>query len=165
MLVVIGVIGITIPILFLIFFTILQQEARIYALQEVKKEGDLALLNISNTLKNSAKKIYTDNPPSPTSEHCGPTDTVAFTGNALYFTDNNNLLIGYSIDSTSKIASISSNITYLTSDKVVVKDFTIGCNRTQEYSPPIVSLSFSVGYSTNTAISLQYQTKIKLLTY
>ena len=57
MVVVVGVIGFVLPILFAIVFLIIQQQARIYSLQEVKKQGDQALFSMRGTVKQYAEKI------------------------------------------------------------------------------------------------------------
>ena len=173
MLVVIGVIGFTLPVLFAIIFAILQQQTKSYRLSQVKREGDYALNIIENIIRNNARSIHNNQPPNDENKVC---ITNGSNSDApLYFQDKNTLgtwsrfyLNG------DKIASQSSNPpgvnTDLTSSKVKVTTFSISCQGKGLHSSPIVNISFTIQYNTastrpeETAL-LNYQTKVKLRSY
>lgn len=172
--VVIGVIGVSLPVIFGLFFLTLQQQSKIYILQEVKKNGDYALNTIRSTIKQYGEKV-TDSgyqneicPVLPT-----PTPTPAST---LYLVDKFGNRFKYFQTSTtpSRIASESStlgiNNWYLTNDKVNVDSLGFTCYRTNPFSPPVVAVSFSVSQAQTSApheekASMTYTTKIKLKSY
>ncbi|PIY70331.1 hypothetical protein COY89_01780, partial [Candidatus Roizmanbacteria bacterium CG_4_10_14_0_8_um_filter_36_36] len=60
--VVIGVIGLVLPVLFTILFVILQQQSKLNRLQQVKKNGDFVLSILEKTIKNRANSIYENTP-------------------------------------------------------------------------------------------------------
>ncbi len=179
MVVVLGVISLALPVLFAIIFTILQQQAKIIRLQEVKKQGDFVLSTMENTIRNYAVSIHNTFPPDPENEIC-KTQGLEETANPMYFKDKTGAWFSYSLESD-KIASGSSNPPNaggdLTTDKVKVSqngdNFFLSCVRKSAYSPPIISVNFKIEYNTaptastrpEETASLTYQTKIKLRSY
>ena len=176
MVVVVGVLGFALPVLFSIIFLIIQQQARIYSLQELKKQGDNAYYTIKTTVKQYATTI-TDPTLYPTILYptiidvCPIYPTPSLTpAPFLFMFDKAGIGFSYMF-LNDKIASNSpgnaiSNV-YLTNDKVVVSDLQFSCYHTNQYSPAIISASFKVteaGVATNAA-SMQYSTKFKLHTY
>jgi len=67
LIVTISIVAFTLPALFAIVFSIFRQQAKITALQEVKKQGDNLLSRMKSTIENSALKIYSD---QGTTEEC-----------------------------------------------------------------------------------------------
>lgn len=176
--VVVAVIGLTLPVIFAIFLVLLQQQTKIYRLNTVKKEGDYVISLIQNTIKKNAVLILSDTspiPPDETNTECDDDLTSYGSTSNLYFLDKNGLWFGYEL-STDSIASSASNLATanLTSTKTQVSNFSIECSRTYIYSQPSVSLSFDIKYCIDAACdqtrpeetaSLHYQTKIKLRNY
>ena len=173
--IVIGVIAISLPVIFGLFFLNLQAQSRIYILQEVKRNGDYTLNVMQNIIKNRAYAIYSDS--GLTTEVCstksGSGTLSSFSGSILYFRDVNG--DGFYFDvTTNKIAShsaaINPNPYLLTNEKVSISSFDLSCMRTSVFSPPIVSVSFTVSQAGTPTrheerASLNYQTKIKLKSY
>lgn len=176
--VVVAVLGLTLPVIFSIFFVLLQQQTKIYRLNTTKKEGDYVISLIENTVKNDAVMILSSNspiPPDATNKECD-TDSSSYSSNSnLYFLDEEGDWFGYLINGTS-IASSSAGLATinLTSSKTRITGFSISCSRTFQYSQPSVALSFDIEFCNDVACSqtrpeetssLHYQTKIKLRNY
>jgi len=177
--IVIGVIAISLPVIFGLFFLNLQAQSRIYILQEVKRNGDYTLNVMQDIIKNRAYAIYSD--PGLSTEVCStksgsgtPSNfTTSLPFPIMYFKDLDGRYFYFEV-ATNKIASRSAIISpdpyLLTNEKVSVSSFDLSCMRTSVFSPPIVSVSFTVsqaGTSTRheEKASLDYQTKIKLKSY
>jgi prepilin-type N-terminal cleavage/methylation domain-containing protein len=173
MVVVIAVIGLVLPVLFSIIFTIFRQQVRIYRLTEVKRQGDYVLNVIENSLRNDAVKIYSGSPTDvPPTEICNAVTASQAIG---YFQDKNSEWFQPHLESF-KVASSSSTTSDfdLTNNKVRVESLTMTCARTAEFSPPIVHINFSICYNNNNSctsarseenVTLTYQTKVKLKSY
>ena len=171
--VVIAVIGIVLPVLFSIIFSILQQQTKIQRLSLVKKEGDYILNVIENTLRNYAVKIYSEN--SFTTERCttdnptyGPSNGINF-----FFRDKYDRWFNF-YQNSNNISSNSANLSSpvdLNSSQTKITNFSIQCYKTALYSPPVVNVSFTIEYNTTSSRTeekvtpLTYQTKIKLKSY
>lgn len=176
MVVVVGVLGFALPVLFSIIFLIIQQQARIYSLQQLKKQGDNAYYSMQTTIKQYAATI-TNPSIYPTTLYptiidiCPVYPTPSPTSAPfLFMFDKAGVAFSYTF-LNDKIASNSpgNGITnlYLTNDKVVVSDLLFSCYHTNQYSPAIIWTSFKVtqpGGATNSA-SMQYSTKFQLHTY
>ena len=171
--VVIGVIGIVLPVLFSIIFSILQQQTKIQRLSLVKKEGDYILNVIENVVRNYAVKIYSEN--SFINEKCASAGSTygPENGNTFYFQDKYNRWFNFYLNSTtitSNSANLSSSVN-LNSSQTKISSFSLQCYRSALYSPPIISINFTIEYNTNSnraeekIIPLTYQTKIKLKSY
>lgn len=176
--VVVGVLGLTLPVIFSIFFVLLQQQTKIYRLNTTKKEGDYVISLIENTIKNDAVMILNSNspiPPDATNKECD-TDASSYSSNAnLYFLDKEGQWFGYLINGTS-IASTSAGLASidLTSTKTRITGFSISCSRSFQYSQPSVGISFDIEFCNDAECAqtrpeetstLHYQTKIKLRNY
>lgn len=173
LLIVIAIIAFTLPVVFSLFFATLQSQTKVLILQEVKRNGDFALDVIEDLVRTRAYAIYSDE--ELTTEVCSTkTSTLTPTSSGTVFFSDSSGSSFYFAPQSQKIASYSAVINpnpyYLTSDKVVVSNFTISCNRTAVLSPPIVSISFSVAQPATDVrheqqATLNYQTKIKLRSY
>lgn len=173
--VVIAVIGLTIPAIFAIIFGLVRQQTKIYRLSLVKREGDYALNIIGSLIKNRAITIYSTTPPNNQQcDNVGDIYPPTGTTDKLFFQDQQGEWFEISL-LADRIASQSSNLTddQLTSTTTFVQNFSIACKKTAFYSPAIVSLSFDICYDTGAAdpctstrpeetATLHYQTKIKL---
>ena len=176
--VVVAVLGLTLPVIFSIFFVILQQQTKIYRLNTTKKEGDYIINILENTIKNQANSIHSAKPLSDANKECATDSSnygVSPSVTKIYFLDNGNNWFGYSLNNSS-IASDSAllGLVDLTSSKTRINNFSISCSRTYKYSQPTVSLSFDIEFCNDVACSqtrpeetssLHYQTKIKLRNY
>lgn len=176
-LVVITVIGLTLPVMFSIFFVLFQQQTKINRLSAVKKEGDYIISQVNNTVKDRAVSIHSGKPPDDTNKVCA-TDIsdhgVSPTVTSLYFLDKNRLWFGYALNGNSiAFDSVSlASVQNLSSSKIIITNFLISCIRNNLFSPPLISLSFDICYDAGTGdctstrpeelVSLHYQTRIKL---
>ena len=174
--VVIAVIGLILPVVFSIFFVLLQQQIKIYRLNTVKKEGDYLISIIENTLRNDTKSIHSAEPPTDLNIECSTESSAYGSTSSLYFLNNKDQWFGYLLNDNA-IASASASTTMpinLTSSKTKISNFSISCSRNYLYSPSSVTLSFDIKYCNDLACaqtrpeetaSLFYQTKIKLRNY
>ena len=166
--VVIAVIGLILPVIFSIFFVLLQQQTKIYRLNTVKKEGDFVISLMESTIKNRAVNIYNSAVLNDANIVCKG-ETPGDSYDNPYFLDDNNKFFSYKLNGT-KIASDSANSVDLTSIYTKVSGFSISCTRNRIYSTPSVLVSFTIQYNTTSTrpedtASLFYQTKIKLRNY
>ena len=185
--VVIGVISVSLPILFTIIFAITNQTLKVQRLSEVKKQGDYAINVIENTIRGYAVKIYSEQ--ELINEECNISGSTypspdPSDGSDFYIKDIAGKYFNFQLTDSNKIASESSDlinpisVVDLTSDKVLIENFEIQCNRNTTAYPPIISISFDICYKnpssdppdciftrTEEAASLNYQTKIKLRNY
>lgn len=168
--VVIAVIGITLPVLFAIILTLMRQQIKIYRLSQVKREGDYLINIMENTIKGRAITIYKSTTIIDSNIVCNdlvPVYPLSGMVDNLYFLDESRQFFGYKLD-VDKVALASANPDIdLTSSKVIVSGFSIDCSRNTIYSPPSVSISFTVQYNTTSTrseetASMHYQTIIKL---
>lgn len=171
MVIVVGVLGLALPVLFAIVFVIIQQQVRIYALQEIKKQGDQALFSMKTTIRQYGAVVAVPTLIPTIADLCPiyPTPSIADM-TALYLYDRD--LIGFQYElKNNKVASNSAdnNIIdrYLTDDKVVISNLKFNCYRTNQFSPPIVSLRFRVTKSGGYAGApyLDYGTRFQLKSY
>jgi len=173
--VVIATIGLVLPAIFAIVFTILQQQIKIQRFSIVKREGDYVLDVMENVIRNYAQTIHSMRPPDDSNKIC----QTPTTENASYFKDKFGNWFRFYLNSSNKIASESSVIVDasgqpqpidLNSSKTKVTNFVIQCYSTASYSPPVVNISFTIEYNTSSSrpeekASLNYQTKVKLRSY
>ena len=175
---VITVIGLTLPTLFTIVYSILRQQSKINALMKTRNEGDYALALIENLIKNSSVGVYsTSDVSDPTKQRCNnpvtspryPVSGGTEDGSNIYFKDKfSHWFQLYSnsgiISSDSSILNASSD---LTTSKVVISNFKIYCETASTFSTPLISISFQVRYNTTSlrpeeVATFNYQTKIKI---
>lgn len=177
--VVIAVIGITLPVLFAIILTLMRQQLKINRLSEIKREGDYVSSVIENTIKDRAVSIHSLLPANDTTIVCESANSSSNSSAAsLYFLDKNKNWFGYQFAGTtiaSKSADLVNPSIDLNSSKIFISTFSISCSRNTVYSPPSVQFSFDVCYDTGLPdctttrpeeiTSLHYQSKIKLRNY
>ncbi len=170
--VVIAIVSLTLPVIFSIFFVLLQQQTKIYRLNTVKKEGDYIISLIENTIKNKAVSIHSSTPPDDANKKCADDSSSYSSTTSLYFLGSNGNWFGYLVNADS-IASSSAILPSigLTSSKTKINNFSISCSRRYAYSQPSVYVSFDVQYCNDVACSqirpeeiatMHYQTAIKL---
>jgi len=174
--VVVIVIGLTLPVLFAIILTLMRQQVKIYRLSQIKRGGDYVINLMENIIKDNAITIHTTTPPNDVNIICKNVGT-SLPGTSLYFLDKNKQWFGY-LATVNSIASTSANLASpinLTSSKTIVSNFSIYCSRNSIYSPAAILLSFDICYDTGSGIctsirpeeitSMHYQTRIKLRSY
>lgn len=169
----VGVTALILPAVFAIFFAIIRQQLVLIAYQTIKREGDSIQRNIKNMLQQRA--VYrTDGTYSYlTSEEVCPlitTPTPTFSPD-LYMVDRDGQQIHVfptpTSTSVTHVASASASKTYLlSSDQVSVTNMGFSCYRLNEFTPPIITTSFTVQKSTYfKEISLSYLFSTRLRAY
>lgn len=171
MLVVIGIIGITLPAVFAIIFAVIRQQARVYALKQVKREGDFVLSAMENVIRNEASGIFTDM--ALVNEVC---DRAALTfpasytdddGDNFYFQDYQSNWFRYFKNVNNNIASESASTSVnLTTPQVQIANFSLSCNRPAAFATPLITISFDVtfgdGQFQEDLATLHYQTQVEM---
>ena len=172
--VVVAVIGITMPVLFVIIFALMRQQVKIYRLSQIKREGDYLINQMENTIKDNAMTIHSGTPPTDLNIVCKDALSSYSSNSSLYFFDKNNNWFGYLFQTGSDTIASASAFPYepLTSSKILVSAFTISCVRNSIYSSAIILLNFDVCFDTGAGectstrpeetSSIHYQTRIKL---
>lgn len=174
--VVIGAIGLVLPVLFSIIFTIIQQQTKVIRLTEVKRQGDYSLNIMENTIRNFAITTNSASPATSSNRVCAIANS-SYSSTSLYFLDKFNNTLGFALSSQqiASNSSIPSATANLTQTNVIVNNFSIGCGLTANYSTPLISVSFDICYKTSSGncssnraeetAALHYQTDIKLRSY
>ncbi|NTU73701.1 type II secretion system protein [Candidatus Roizmanbacteria bacterium] len=175
----IGIVGLLIPAIFATVFVIVQQQLRIMALYEIKRQGDSISNYIQNQLKNEMRTIHLvpvgSTAIDTNNEVCNAVNTQS---NVNYFGDKNggNNVIGnkinYYIDGNKRLVSdltfvggVSTKSTILSSNRVEISGLSLSCERVTLFSQPVITVSFTVTYKTNSTkdrVSLVYQTRTQL---
>jgi len=167
--VVLGILGLILPVMFSIIFSITRQQTRVYVLSTVKREGDNALNIIENMIRNNAGAIFSDQ--ELLNQVCNTTDYDGGDGSNFYISDKTGQWFKFSL-SNSKIASASSipnssqNLT--SSSNTTITSFNINCQQTSTITQPVVGIAFTIEQKQSQServedtASLEYSTKIKL---
>lgn len=178
MIVVIGVIAMTLPIISMMVFAILNQQLKIYRLSQVKREGDTILSLIETNIRNNATSIYDTS--ILTTEKCSSKIDSTYQSNANFFFKNvksGGTWFSYQYDSANNTIILRDHTgsnTSLTSNKVRITipagGYFLSCERLEQYATPVVTIRFTVNYNTNSPrfeenASLTYSTKVKLRNY
>lgn len=161
-LVVLSIVVFIVPSLFGLMYSLLRQQSRIIALQEVKRQGDLVFNHMKTTIKNSATATYNGTLASPTA--ICTTSGSSWTGGAMYFLDTTgvNSYFGYSLSGTGIVYEKTSvATTQLTNASVTVSNLVLGCINSSDFSTPLLNVSYTVTQPDNN-VSLNYKTLIKL---
>lgn|SRR3989338_1673567 len=165
--VVIAVVGMTLPTIFSLMFLSFQAQNRVRALQNVKESGDYSFSVMQSLIRQFGHGIYKAADSSSINKVCGSTGE-SYTGR-LYFKDINDNFFSFSIDNN-RIASTSGAIVYyLTPENVTAQeaDFVISCERLTDFDPPLVTIDFTLTVGATQLryedkAELRYQTKVKL---
>lgn len=172
LLIAIGVISISLPLIFGLLFINLKAQSKTSILEEVKRNGDFALNTMSFLLRQYGQRItdstYTSDicPTSPNSES-PPSDKLyvvdKFGKGFTFFSENDK------IASSSPDLPMGNDIAaqYLTNNRVKVEDLLFSCYQPTIFDPAIVSVSFTVLDNNGNVryeekATLNYATKIKL---
>ena len=168
MMIVIAIIGMILPVLFNIVFTVLRQQVRIQALQEIKRQGDSIMNSFETTLRNRANGIYTDQVFSMQMCSTGNSSYSGGGGTNFYIKDKDSLWLRFYKNTADPndiyIASDSAKgLIRLNNPNVQVTLFSISCKRTATYSPAIISIKFTLTHKEGSRMT--FQTRIKLRNY
>lgn len=182
---VVAIISITLPVATNLLLVSLRAQAKVYALQEAKRNGDIALEIINKNIREQAVSIYSDVAAQDSSEVCstfsGSTTAESYVGQ-LYFKDRDRNIFYFSTTGSplqitfTKIGTEESfsptptpppSNSLLTNTKVTIVPFSMSCIRNSTFSSPLVNVNFTVS-SANAAArqeektSLQYRSQIQL---
>jgi type II secretory pathway pseudopilin PulG len=156
--VVTGIVGITLPLLFTTFFVVMQQQAQVYRLSEVKRQGDEALASVMNALQSDAGMLYDHN----NNEVCNTTSTTPVNV-ARFFSPSGTggsfqLVEGKLLKDGAEITDNKTRVEYLC----------VQCVRTNMNTTPFVDVSFRISSALTGSsrpedkIAMDYFTKVKL---
>jgi len=173
---VITIIGLVLPVLFTIIYSILREQAKINAVIDTKNEGDAAFTIVQNLLRNNVISVHnSSNILSQSTVRCSTYQSTypnpaSSDGSNVFFQDKNNNWFQIILTDDGKIASNSSipnAYSELTTSKVVIDNFKISCTGTSLFSAPLISFSYRATYNNSSKraednASLNYQTKIKV---
>lgn len=176
LIVVVAVIGLALPALFAIVFSVLQQQVKVLRLSEIKRQGDTVLNIMTTAIRSNAVKIYADN--TFGTEYCSNTTTNstsgATTGTNFFFRDKSDRWFQYYLSGTALIADTNGDYLNgnLTTSKVRIENFSISCIRGATYTGSIVTVQFDICYNNAACASgsarneeiakLTYKTQVKL---
>ncbi len=166
--VVIAVIMLTLPAIFAILYAIMQQQSRILALTEVKRQGTYVVDILTTLVRNNASGIYDS---QGGNQICSYGTTSPYT-NTLYFKDKQSNWFWFD-PSSQKIASRSSLLAspadLINTSKTRIDSFSSSCS-VSGYNPPLVTFAFDISYkkpdgSADTTLQIHFQPTVKLSNY
>jgi type II secretory pathway pseudopilin PulG len=165
----VGVVGLILPTVFNIFFTMIRQQLVLVAYQEMKQQGDSVQRNIKNLLQDRAAYI-TDSLYTATDVCPLPITPTPTNSPQIYINDRDGRhirLYQKTVSSVDTVASDSATKSYnLTSSNVTISDVGFTCYKTSDFTPPYISAKFTIHKSTIfNQMSLPYEFKTKLRTY
>lgn len=163
---VLSILGIIVPAGFSMFMASMRAQLKVSILQEVKRNGDTALSVIENLIKSRTQSLQQlDGTPI-----CNSSGSSYALGD-VYFVDPEAQRFRFHM-SGNQIASDSSSIgsSFVTSPKVAVTNFSITCEKETSFTPPIISIGYTVSQARETTraeeqSTLDYLTKVRLRTY
>ena len=172
-LVVLSIVVFIVPALFGVMFSLLRQQSRIYALQEVKRQGDLVLNHMKTTLKNYGGTTYSSSgfvagslsAPVVQCFVSGSSFQQPLEGN-LYFEDGESpgtffgyrSIVGTTIRFETNSTDPALTQTDLTNAGVTLSasnPLTVLCSRSNDLSTPLITISYTVQHPTLTDVSLR----------
>jgi prepilin-type N-terminal cleavage/methylation domain-containing protein len=161
LLMVISILGLILPAIFSILIIILQQQARIYELSTVKREGDNILNLLKAKIANEATGVTDEN---------GAAQCVDLgikyepnSSNNFKLKNKDSSFFYHHVNTDLKL-----NNNVLHSNRVTISDFKIYCYKKSDFSPIMVGLSYKVTFNRTTGLpsatppSLDYQSRILL---
>ena len=163
-LVVLSIVIFIIPSVFGLIYSLLRQQSRGVALQEIKRQGDLVFNHMKTTINNNAVSTYSDL--AGTTPICASTGSSAAAASSMYFLNNTgvNSYFGYNLSGSALQYVQTGSAATLTNSAVNVSSLALSCTKVSEFAPPLVDLAFTVSQSANN-VSLRYKTLIKLNTH
>lgn len=179
MLIVVSVIGLILPVLFSITFAIFREQALVYQITEVKREGDNVISFLDNKIRQGQLRLSSVNNLSNTNTELCTKNTFyaeSTDGQGFYFIPDESPFTKYfRVYLSSNQLKFESNengspalVSDLTSSNVTVSNFLIDCRPSSlEFGAPIVGISFKVTHSKRLSpstppLSLYFSTQYKL---
>ncbi|MCX7956067.1 MAG: hypothetical protein N2593_03135 [Patescibacteria group bacterium] len=175
--IVLGVLGFFLPIIFSIIFTISRESIKIDRISLIKRQGDYIINELSLLIKNYALNIYSSEPPIDTFLICKNSDDFFISSEKMIFEDKekNWFKIYLNGDKISSYSSFLDKNIHLNTNDTKIYNFFISCENKSFYSSPIVNIRFNICYKGNSndcilnsqeeISDFLYQTKIKLRNY
>lgn len=165
--IVLAIIGIMLPIVFSVLFTVAKQQNKIFRLTEAKQQGDYALNYMKAYIRNNADSIYQDSDMQieACTDSVSPDNELTSQGGTTFYMSKKNAINEffqitteeYEFDSATNqsysqlMFNNSGDIQPLTTPQVSVLNFSISCFRRSASSTPFVFISFTIFYKTNLA--------------
>lgn len=176
MIVVVAVIGLALPAMFSIIFTIISAQVKVYQMQQVKKEGDLIMRTIETKIKTDSRGIFSDATLLTQKCHTSASPSYSSSTGAFYFKNAQGHRFNYYLDtSTGQIAfydqDAATQTINLSSAKVYFApgSFVLSCSFINSYTPPTVNVNFTICYrkagGCDANSLLPYNNLIKLKNY
>lgn len=173
----IAAVAIILPTILSVFYVILQQQAKISKLAEVKRQGDFVISTIESVIRNNAVVIL-DNATLPEAPVCSTPGSSNSDG-VLTFKDKYGNRFGFTgtpteIDPYTIAPAVGTVPTppfspeVLTTNKILFTDpLALSCGKENLYTAPIVKIQFTIQYNTNSnrpedQVFLPYETSIAL---
>ncbi len=163
--VVLAIIGIMMPIIFSVLFTVAKQQGKIFRLTEAKTQGDYALNFMKTYIQKNGGEVFQDS--DMQLEVCNDSaepdnQYTALDGENFYFSKRNSLseyfqfrTVEYEFDSATDehyyylIFNDNNEELPLTTGRVSVRNFYMSCFRKNAAEPPSIFFSFIVYYKTS----------------
>ncbi len=167
---VVAIIGISLPIVFSILTTIVEQQGKVYRLTEAKQQGDFVSAYLKAYLRRNGEAIYGSYVDGVfTGGICDPEDGISTfatqSGKDFYFQNRyrpNSFFRFYNervtietgeLGQTREISQImfdeDGSIHPLTTNNVKVENFSIECFRKNSYGGPFVKISYLIYFTGN----------------
>lgn len=164
--VVLGVMAIALPALFAVLFLVLQQQARVFKTQDVKRQGDTIYNTIKDQIRINAAAVYNDINGAAVCTPIAPAYTSP-NGRNLYFQTSDGNWFGFEAVASGMVLKRATALqpvstALLNSSTVVITAFTISCARGSQFAAPLVSFNFTIASATDPKIKFTYTTSVKL---
>lgn len=167
---VVGIISISLPVVFSILTTIVTQQGKVFRLTEAKQQGDYAVSFIRNYIRENGEAIYYDvsDEGQFSGELCGVDSTqwsnATQTGKEFHFQDgqqpesyfriyNERVQIETADGGVREISQVfldeDGSIQALTTNTVKIENFSMECYRKNAFGGPFIRVSFLIYYTGN----------------
>ncbi len=164
----VGIISLVLPVIFNIFFITLKSQFEFNELKKVKNNGDNAVNQIQNLIRNDATRLVkctdrtticqqSETYESPDGDFC----FIQKTGKLVKIAKQGNNFV---VQSTEE-ASFNYNFNLISISQVGLDMVPIAKCTGFTYSPPIVNYDFSLASSKSANVKLQYKVTSKLRNY
>ena len=161
--VVVAILGISIPVIFSVITTVAKQQGKIYRLNEAKQQGDYALAYIRNYIRSNGGQLYRNlNAGELQNELCATEGVIVSQSGQDFYFERADLPNRYfriyngraSIaldDGQREISQLffdtNGSVEELTTNKVKIENFEIKCLRKNLASQPFIHVSFLIYYT------------------
>jgi prepilin-type N-terminal cleavage/methylation domain-containing protein len=164
-LIVISIIGITVPIIVTLFTAVMRQQLQTIKLVQTKDQADFALNALKTTIRNNAFSLHSGTPPTAVNQLCLDQTTLS-TPSQMVFEDVHQESFYFEVTDgvLASGSSVLSTSRPLTSDPVTISDLVISCSRPSFFAAPLIHISFTATHQDTRlgTTSLPFQTRISL---